>query len=730
MAELSTLGLPQGIPSNDLLALQPNDESGTSRQNISVGTGELNDTLYGDQFARYVAKEMLRAEPHVMAQREAWKEADRFMHSHQLSEEDKLILKSQKRPDTVINEVQKFIRFAGGIERRSRQALLYVALTADDQQAQLIGEQESKRYSWFEDQSGLEYERSLAFEDLVIGGIGVVDYGLSRIVDPQGAPRGNKCDPCDFWWPGPTGKQNLGLGTTSPVRWLARETYMDVDEAIRKWPDQTLFLRAAAGGPANEDQFPDFGYGAKKAIPYVVPWIMTAPLNKGGGGGAEGKPGKCPILEWQYYEDQPGFYFVDPLFGDDTWLNRPDFFKYQSRLRALYKTQITDYDEIEHRVYKRAYLLQRRILLQAPKVLPTRDQGYTWNFMTAWYDGTDKVFYGLVRPLMAPQRYTNAMFRQTLEIMGASTKGGLLAETGAMTAAQRNDYLENRARPGYVGFVQAGAVSGNRIKDLPIPQIPAGSMQVLQFCMSVMEQIVGLSTSLLGNDQSNTPGVSLRKRFTAGMVLLAPLFDALSRFRRREGYLVSEFMRLLSDGRIVRIIGRFDSQALPLTKNPDYLKFGIKLDENDQDPDLRRYYMDQVAAIAPILIRTGNFIPELLDYFPLPQSLLKSIKQGIASSEQQKMQMAQQGLVSAGGRGKPRGVQEIQADVGLKQARMAKDLAQAQSIRGGNARDSLRNVFDMAMDARQQKQDNSMKTLDLLTKLFSALKSEAPRADA
>lgn len=1057
MAELSTLGLPAGLPSNDILTLIPTGESGPpGLTGLPVIAGADNRSkgkdFSADSFARYVSREMNRAEPHVMAQREKNKEADRFMHSHQLSEVDEAALKAQQRPNTVINEVQKFIKFASGIERRSPVALMFVARTMEDQEAQVKGEClfgdtliragtirrsyeriydgpvvhlelsngrklsgtpnhpiltvwgwkklghlqegddlidaslldrlgvhhyfdhtesrieeraraiesgfaplrvssaandfhgdgaysdvniirsnrtlddacvtfflqrmkdhamrlaskssdtfsrerslkwtakvalrfaqfkrqflgltarslgfqipqflcddglastqfggdficrkslvtpveqrvaihprdvttafpvpfacathriscfpkpitysagmksgdladfdrrsilaeiesgeiassdlgfvkptvrvtkatcvhnrapvfnletqegfyiasgiiahncETKKYEWFLDQSQGSFERSLAFEDLCINGMAFMDFGLSRITDPQGAPRANRCDPNSFWWP-KTDKQNLGLGTSSPPRWLGRETHMDVDEAIRKWPDYTLYLRTAAGEGSSGDQFPDFGYGAKKPIPYVVPWIMTAPLNKQGGGGDEAKPGKVPILEWQFYEDQPGFFFFDPVYQDAAWLNRPDFFKYQRYLQGAFKTRISDYDEQDHRVYKRAYLLQRRIVLQPPKELTglTRDIGYTWNVMTCTWDRSDSVFYGLLRPLMAPQRYTNAMFRQVLEIMGSSAKGGYLMEVGAVTPAQKRDIEDNGARPGHIGVVQSGAISGGRILPKPIPVLPQGSMEVLQFCMGVMEQLIGLSTSLLGNDQNNTPGVSLRRRFTAGMVLLAPLFDALSRFRKREGYLVSEFMRLLSDDRVVRIGGQFDSQALKLIKMPDALRYDIVLDENDQDPNLRQYYTDQITAIAPILIRTGNFFPELLDYINLPAQFRQKLKQGMAQAEQQKMQMAQQGLVAAGGRGKPRGLQEIQADVQVKQARAAKDQAQALATQRGIGRENLKAIYDMQAESRKQGHDEKTASLEQLIQLFSVLKPEAPRESA
>lgn len=726
-----TLGLPAGLPNDNALDLLPTGESGEPGFTRVQG-GPATDSL--DGFARYVAKEMSRAEPHIMAQREQMREADRFMHSHQLSDNDKANLESQRRPDTVVNEIQKFVKFAGGIERRTQQALLFAPRTMEDERAQGLGELLTKEYEWFIDQSQGQYERSLAFESMLVTGIGVTDAGLSRVVDPAGGPRYLNCDPFQFWWP-LTSRQNLGLGTTSPVRWIARESDMDLDEAVDKWPDQAIFLRAAAGGAPNEDQFPTFGYGAKRPIPYVVPWIMTAPLNKNGASPSESKPGKVPILEWQFYEDEPGFYFYDPQFKDDTWLNESDFRKYKARLRLGFQKEITDFDKQAHRVYKRAYLLQRRIILQEPRKLPTRDAGYTWNVMTGAWDRSDKVFVGKIRLFMPTQRYTNAFFRQALEIMGTATKGGYIAETSAITTAQKRDIENTGARPGSVNIVQNGAISGNKIIPKAVPQLPQGTMELLQFCIGLSESISGLSMSLLGTAPGATPGVSLRRQLTQAMVLLAVEFDALSRFRKREGDLVFEFMRLMADDRQIRIGGAFDSQYIQLTKDPFAIRYDIVLDENDQDPNLRQYYTEQITQLAPILIRTGNFFPELLDYVNLPAQFRQALKKGMQASEQSKMQMAQQGI-SPGGRGKPRGLQEIQADVAVKHARAIKDSAQAQKLSAdaaatqkGVGRDDLRLIFDQLLRFKQQGNEDKKISLDALSKMWDAIKPEAPRAN-
>src|SRR5215469_14634408 len=111
----STLGLPAGLPSDSILNALPITEvgeTGISNQPADLGTYNA--------FVRKVTMRITQAEPHFMLQRERMNEAWKFNDGHQLSDEDIRVLRQAKRPDTAINELQKFIKFATGIERRTQ----------------------------------------------------------------------------------------------------------------------------------------------------------------------------------------------------------------------------------------------------------------------------------------------------------------------------------------------------------------------------------------------------------------------------------------------------------------------------------------------------------------------------------------------------------------------------------------------------------------------------------
>src|SRR5271169_518803 len=103
---VGTLGLPRGLPSDEIVALTPGYESGEPGI-----TGQVVPDAGLQPKVRWATREMVKAEPHIMAWREQARDCYRFRDGHQLSAEDAQVLRSQKRPNTAFNEIQKFLKF-------------------------------------------------------------------------------------------------------------------------------------------------------------------------------------------------------------------------------------------------------------------------------------------------------------------------------------------------------------------------------------------------------------------------------------------------------------------------------------------------------------------------------------------------------------------------------------------------------------------------------------------
>ena len=218
----------------------------------------------------------------------------------------------------------------------------------------------------------------------------------------------------------------------------ARETKIDKDEAISTWPEQEMLIRAMClDGKQRGRPEPD------RQIRYTVPYLETVPIDKSG---IAGQRDEVSILEWEWYDDEQGMYFYDPLEKEDTWLSRKAFKFYNDALKKFRQQPVTDYVEQPERVYRKVFLLNDRHQLGDVMDLPKKR--FTFNCMTAHYDEDEKTFYGLFKVLIDPQRYANKFFNQIIEIIGMGAKGGGVFEEGAIEPKHVDEFENTYAKPG------------------------------------------------------------------------------------------------------------------------------------------------------------------------------------------------------------------------------------------------------------------------------------------
>jgi len=220
---------------------------------------------------------------------------------------------------------------------------------------------------------------------------------------------------------------------------------------------------------------------------------------------------------------------------------------------------------------------------------------FPFNCMTSHWDEEEKIFYGYMRILIDPSRYANKFFNQVLEIMGHQPKGGIIYEEGAITSKQANQFQENYTKPGTSQEVAPGAISQGKIKDKPVPQLPAASMAVMEFCIKTMENVSGFSPeSAWGQSGANVPGITNKQRQRASLLLLSKEFSSLSLYRIEEGEIIFEQLKTLSDDRLIRVGKPFESEVIRLAREPFLLKYSLNLDDTEREE--LRVLLEQVRA--------------------------------------------------------------------------------------------------------------------------------------
>lgn len=635
----------------------------------------------------WIRREIKIAQPNVDKFRDEYRRARRFFDGKQLTKEDSAVLKQAGRPDNAFNSAQKFIRFVTGVERTAPEALMFNPINENNQIQQQFGEFATRSYDWAINKGRGDFERSTAFEDLCVGGMGWMDYHIEYRKDPRGLPAMARFSPLEAFFPN-SDRQNL-----EGSRWRARETYIDIDEARARWPKDRFVI--------NETQRKDDerSYPQEKGVTeFIIYPVQTKPMNDSELG--EEQKNKLQIMQFEWFDDEAGYYFFDPLEQNEAWLSKKDFFLYRAKLSRLTDLKITDWVDRPGAQFKRVFLLNRRH--QLGEVIKLKR--FHLNCMTGSYDEEDRLWYGYFRVLIDPQKFANKFFNQVIEIMGRSAKGGgFLYEKNAFSVNQVKDFEENFSKPGTSQEVASGAISGKKIMPKPQGELPTASMALMQFCTQMMDNVTGISPDQFNAGGANVPGVTLRQKGKSALVLLSKEFDALSRFRLDEGLIVFDLLGSLADDRLIRIGGMEDGAVVKLIHEPFATEYELMLDDTERDPNLRKMYEENVMAIAPTLIRMNMFLPELLDYTRLPYRFKKALKDAIKQQAMARQKAAEEGIPTGGGRGSPVSPQERAAKVAKTQAETGVQIARAERLRTQSKRDEIRTVMDAIVKAFEMK---------------------------
>jgi len=692
------------MPLQPLLELNPKLEVGEKLSpNLPMGAeGAESDRrvpMERGDLTEWIRKELSQADPEISKFREAGLQCAQFVAGNQYDPETRKILRIERRPDTAFNSVQRFVNYISGVERRTTKALIYQPAVIDNALQQAFGEFMTNAYEATMRSCGGGFERSRAFADMLVTGVGWTDTYITKNRDPKGQIKHVRVPWREMLWPDCSDENMMS------TRWRAREPLIDKYEAERRWPKHRALIAGAVGG-RGADEFPQ-----KSPVFYTVPNIETEPIDKQGT--MPKKAGKVCVTEFQYYDDEDGRAFVDPVTKETVWLSDADFRIYEKRLQIMAPNLRVMADKATHRVYRVAYLLNRKYMLDEPKRLP--GDRFSLNCITGHYDEDNRMWYGFVRLLMDPQRYANKFFNQLIEIIGVSAKGGAIVEEGAFTTdAQRHDFENTYGKPGAINIVAEGALKEGKVMPKPAPQMPSGTMEMLQWCIGSMEQVTGISAASLGLivDPGQTPATLMRQQQQAGLTVLAHEFDSLSRYRLEdEGKTIAAYLGLLADGRLMRIGAPEAPQVIQLLREPFSVEYDLLLDDTEHDPTLRAQYSSFLLEALPALTRQGLFVPQMLDYLPFPVKIRNAIKESMIAQQKEQEAAAKAGI-NLKGRGTPRDPRETEARIADIRSKAMLHQAKAQSLLQNSRREDVRTLLDRLQAQREERMQHAQHGLE------------------
>jgi len=648
---------------------------------------DIADVLTGivEDSAAYKVRGFLdEAKKYTGAWREQAEICDAFEAGHQWSKDQIQVLKEQMKPYLTINRMAPILGVVSGTEIQNRQVARCVPRDPAQAEKAGAGDLATNGIVWALENCAGDHERSVAFKDLLRRGLAWTQASMDFETDPNGKFLLKRVDGMEMWHDPWAREQNL-----ADASWFIRRRYWRADEVYRRWPDSKGKL------PQPES----LGLDGLEGDSTKVEFITATRYLEGGTKITPGMPeagpkGMIMINEVEWYDTAPFYRIIvedlpegvidamdlelpqpAPEPGMDVTyanLTEDEYKDLGKALEAMGETMPPHRAKLNRRVWKKAFTSGSYVFEEsdlAPN-LPT------FMAMTDKWDPEENIWRGLAWCMIDAQKGSNKWFSQGLYVFAANPKGSVLAEANSFKDPDRA--AMDWANPGAIIHLKQGALQSGKIKVEPPPPFPEAVTQMVQYAITAFRDVSGINMDLLGNAEGQS-GPAMQKNQTQGLTILAPLFDSFTRYRHNEALTILEYLReYLSDGRWIRVGGPDDSQYLQLLKDDLFLSYDIVIDDSPRNPNQKAEVWDDLQPILPVILRTGEFPPPLMDYLPMPSSVIAKLKAWMAQQQQQQAQQPQQP-------GPPPNLNQdqgyIQAMTQKVQAEAQLEMARAQAIK-------------------------------------------------
>lgn len=602
----------------------------------------------------------------------------------QWEDEDEAKLREEGRPPVTFNRLGVLIDAICGSQVNNRQESKFLPRTLDDQgKADII----QGVVTWAKDQCDAEDEESDAFRDLAICGMGWVVNRVDYSEDPTGRFVKDRVSPLEMMWDPAAKKRNL-----VDARWKAHAKRMPVDEIDATWPGTVAGMNASLGKD---------GTRALVVLPQRDRYADHEDGNTSDDGTAE-------VIEYQWCEHEAIWAVQNPQTGQAVYLDKP---RYEA-FREAHDGKGKDMPRAVRLARPKWYraVICGDVMLERGECPDPEDS--TYQCMTGKRDEKSGTFYGLIRNLRDPQMWANKWLSQSLHILNTSAKSGIIIEENAIpsgadsTIPDIRTFEKDYAKPGSISVVAPGAISQNRFKEKQAPAMPAGFYQLLQFAIMSIPDMSGVNKEVLGIADREQAGVLEAQRKQAAQAVLAPLFDALRLYYKRDGRQVARMVSayIPAEKQIRITMGdNKDPQLVSTANMPDVRLYDIVVDEAPTSPNQKTEVWQFLAPALPGLMKAG--IPpavwvELLRYSPLPESTVDRVRDLLAAEAEKAAQQP-----------------DPEQQKVMMEAQIKRDDHQMQMMK-------------LMQEMRQDQQQHAMKMAEISAKLEATMATEQARAQS
>jgi hypothetical protein len=554
-----------------------------------------------------------------------------------------------------VNRIDAIVSAVCGSEMTNRQEVRYypreMATKDETGQAQdaVVNEMFTAAADWVRDECDAADEESAAFRDCVICGIGLTETRMDYETDPEGVALIMRVSPLEM---------RIDASARRPgatdAQYIRRRKPFGPDEAKLRFGVEGESGRATNSTGRLERRFPGSAYA-------------------GGQGDDETESDNVWITEYQWWELEKVWRVLNPNTGQIEELGDE---AYQRIIQAMPDLEASSFS-VKRRRYYRAFRVGDRIL----EATELPDEEFTYKFVTGKLDETKGVWYGIVRPMIEPQKLLNKQISQTQRIIDNNAKGGLLAEMDAFEDPEQAK-LDWAASDSIVWLKPGSLGSSPRVMPKPIAQTPPGIDKLLAIAQEAVQGVSGVNNEMLGIIDREQAGVVDVQRKEAAYGVLKAFFNSLRRYRKVHGrHLLKLIQKYMTDGRLVRIVGRTGNvQYLPLLRDPNTARFDTIVDEAPTGPNQKdKVFQFLMMFGAPVLSKL-NLPPSVwmkfLEFSPLPTALVSEMQKMIAEmppqpNPEEEKAKAENAKLQAD-------LQKVQMEMAIEQQRLQMDTQRLQ----------------------------------------------------
>jgi hypothetical protein len=660
------------------------------------------------KLAQQVIRDKAKSMAKVMAYRQEGQVSEGAYDGYQWDALDRMRLEQLKRPTITFNQIKPTVNAVSGIERLNRADIRFVSRPLDSDPVQdEMGDLASEAYATVLDLCDGDSERSRAIKDMSITGMGWYEIRMDYEIDPDGRIMLERVPWKEMVWDTNAKKENI-----IDTKFRMRIRKMPLDEFRTRWPKKAEILGSDA---------PDYPENDVSKYELVTPYYSLAneknnPLVSDEGGKALAT--SIEVIQYQWAEPTAVYRYADPQAqGGIRELREADYNKLKIRLTMLGLPEPSEVIRQKRTVFKEVYVA-KGIQLDEPEELPG---GFSLKCITGEWDDEKKVWYGMVRPLLDPQRTMNKSMSTALSMFLTNAKGGVMYETGAFADPEMAKNQWSRA-DAWIELNEGKAEAV--VQRQPINHQGAVDL-FFNESKNAMTYVSGIPQEMLGVAIGDATAPVMSKRVQAALSVLGWYFDNVTRARRDEARTVLEYIReYWSQGQLIRVGGKANSKAIPLLKSALPISYDLMLDESVRhNPNLKAQVWQDIQPMIPALIKfgLGRFLLQILEYSPLPAQLVQQLQQEAAQNPPQMPG-------KDGNRGPsaqpPENPQETQARIMKLVADAQKSLAQAEQIKEQSGLQVAEMMFDLQHKREELRQKDDLQKHRQVSDLIKATRLE------